>query len=356
MLISRFSDFQHYEQILLGSEYYNQDFYKEKTDKLITIPMDRNISKRDLTTILQCRKHVLREKPDVLFCHSAKAGIYGRIACLGTKTKVIYNPHGWAFNMKCSRLKRFFYKAIESVMGFFTDLIVCISDYEKSTSPRLIPSKKIVTVLNGIDVESNLALLQSPVNRTQYKIPQNAFVVGIVARISVQKGIDLFVDAAAIIKRSIPNAYFLIVGGKSENIDIENKISSAGLESCFIITGEVVDAVRFIPMMDVAVLTSRWEGFGLVLAEYMLAQKAIVAFAVDAVPEVLGSGGECGLLVEPENVDALSEKIIELHGKPEVRERMGKNGYLRVIDRFDESRVARELDELVLRLGRDACG
>ena len=97
-----------YEQCLFGSEYYDQPKYREMVDKLITIPMDRNITPRDIKTILKCNSVIRRENPDILYCHSAKAGIYGRLACLFTKTKVVYNPHGWSFNMKCSAKKQWF--------------------------------------------------------------------------------------------------------------------------------------------------------------------------------------------------------------------------------------------------------
>lgn len=336
-----------YEQVLLGSEYYDQQKYRDMVDKLITIPMDRNISKQDIKTIKECRKIVKAENPDILYCHSAKAGIYGRLAAMGTKTKVVYNPHGWSFNMHCSGAKKAFYKLIEVGMSVFTDKIVCISEYEKNSTPGLISRRRLHTITNGIDVGAcQRKLDNNNLDRKSVGIPEDAFVVGIIARISEQKGQDLLVEAARKIKKDIPSSFFLIVGGKSDDIDIEGQIAEAGFTDSFLITGEVKDAVRYAALMDLAVMTSRWEGFGLVLPEYMMAKKAIVAFAVDAVPDVVGKDGKCGVLIGAEDTDGLYKAVVELHNDPERMVRMGENGYKRAHDLFDLRRVVMEHIEL----------
>ena len=331
-----------YHQILLGSQYYDKDSFKKNVDELITIPMERDISTKDIKTIRQCRKIIRTIKPDILYCHSAKAGIYGRIACLFTKTKVVYNPHGWSFNMHCGFLKRFFYKLIEVFFSFFTDRIVTISNYERKTAPCLIPRRKIRTIQNGIDIQKNLHLLQTlTITKSQLGIDENSFVIGLVARISYQKGQDLLVDAASLIKNRIPNAFFILVGGKSDDLPIEKYIEEAGLTDCFLITGEVPDAIRYASLFDVALLTSRWEGFGLVLPEYMLVRKPIVAFNVDAVGEIIEDGTD-GLLVEKENTVKLANAVIKLHDDEQLRKEMGENGYNKAISNYDITRVCDE--------------
>ena len=339
-----------YEQCLFGSEYYDQPKYREMADKLITIPMDRNITPRDIKTILKCNSVIRREKPDILYCHSAKAGIYGRLACLFTKTKVVYNPHGWSFNMKCSAKKQLFYKFIEALFAPFTNRIIAISDYEKKSTPSYIPANKIEVVKNGIlTADCERILADNDLTREKLGIPSDAFVVGIIARISEQKGQDLLVEAAKIIKKQITNAHFLIVGGKSDDIDIEGQIKEAGLEHCFTITGEVEKAVRYAALFDVAVLPSRWEGFGLVLVEYMIARKPIVAFAVDAIPEVVRNE-ENGLLVEAENTEALANAVIRLHDDKELCYSLSERGYMIAKNEFDLSRVVAEQDKLFCSL------
>ncbi len=331
-----------FQQALLASEYYDNDYYKSLVDRLTTIKMDRNITVNDFKTILRCRKIVLKEKPDILYCHSAKAGIYGRIAAIGTGIKVVYNPHGWAFNMHCNKLKRLFYMIIEIIFSFFTDKIIAISNFEKESTPGLIPRKKIVSVLNGIDIDRDIMLLQnSEITRAVLGIDENDFVIGLIARISRQKGQDLLVRAAKDIIRHIPNCIFLLVGGKSDDIPIEKIIEENELKKYFIITGEVNNAIQYANLFDIAVLTSRWEGFGLVLPEYMLAKCPIVAFDVDAVSEIVKNGCQ-GILVDAENIRQLSEAIIKLYKNKNLRNLMGENGYLKAINEFNIKRVCKE--------------
>ncbi|WP_337793028.1 glycosyltransferase family 4 protein [Phocaeicola plebeius] len=337
-------------QYLLGSEYYNQPRFKKLVDKLISIPMDREITKRDFLTILKCRNIIKQEHPDIVYCHSAKAGIYGRLACLGTSTKVIYNPHGWAFNMKCGKLKKIFYKIVECGFAFITNKIICISDYEKRTVPNIIPKRKLVVIKNGINIEQCKNLLAiNKLTREKLNIPPNAYVIGMIARISHQKGHDLFIQIAQKVKQRIPNAFFLIVGGKSDDIPIEELIETANLSDCFHITGEVNHAIQYASLFDIAVLTSRWEGFGLVLPEYMVAKKPIIAYNVDAIPEIINHNIN-GLLVKPESIQEFTNAIYQIYSQPYFAHSLVENASKIVAEKFDIKRVINEHETLFKQL------
>ena len=341
------------KQIILGSDYYDSSRFRDIADDVVTIPMCRNISLKDAVTIKRCIGVVRKINPDIVYCHSAKAGIYGRIACIGTKAKVVYNPHGWSFNMKRGMLSSFIYKSIEYVFSWLTDKIVLISQFELDSTPMSFPRKKLVKITNGIDVERDLRLLQqNSLDRKDLHIPEEAFVVGIVGRISIQKGQDLFVKVAAMVKQRIPSAYFLIVGGKSDDIPLEELISQMGFADCFTITGEVADAIRYVPLFDVALFTSRWEGFGLVLPEYMLAKRPVVAFAVDAAKEIIEDHVN-GLAIPKGDVDSMAQAVVKLSQDKTLYDRLVDNGYKDAISKYDLKRVVAEhrkmFEKLIVR-------
>lgn len=341
------------KQIILGSDYYDSSRSRDIADDVVTIPMCRNISLKDAVTIKRCIGIVRKINPDIVYCHSAKAGIYGRIACIGTKAKVVYNPHGWSFNMKRGMLSTFVYKSIEYVFSWLTDKIVLISQFELDSTPKSFPRQKLEKITNGIDVERDLRLLQqNSLNRKDLHIPEEAFVVGIVGRISIQKGQDLFVKVAAKVKQRIPSAYFLIVGGKSDDIPLEELISQNGLTDCFTITGEVTDAIRYVPLFDVALFTSRWEGFGLVLPEYMLAKRPVVAFAVDAAKEIIEDHVN-GLAIPKGDVDSMAQAVVKLSQDKTLYDRLVDNGYKDAISKYDLKRVVAEhrkmFEKLIVR-------
>jgi glycosyltransferase involved in cell wall biosynthesis len=92
---------------------------------------------------------------------------------------------------------------------------------------------------------------------------------------------------------------------------------------------------------DLFVLASRWEGFGLVFLEAMAAGKPVVATRVSAIPEVVVDG-ETGLLVPPEDPQALAGAIIRLCHDPSESRRLGNNGYRRVREHFTAGRLVDE--------------
>ena len=141
----------------------------------------------------------------------------------------------------------------------------------------------------------------------------------------------------------------MIVGGKSDDISIEKMIRNSGLSERVIITGVVSDAIRYASLFDVAVLTSRWEGFGLVLPEYMIAQKPVVAFDVDAVSEIV-LDGKTGILVDKEDCEGMADAIVELYLNKEKAHMLAQAGYNRAKKEFDMARVIAEHNKMFINL------
>lgn len=89
------------EQILVCSLDYKKEEYIEKVDKIEQLSIGQSLSPTSiLKGVFSIRKLIKNYKPDIVYCHSSIAGGLGRLACLGLPTKIVYNPHGWAFNMK----------------------------------------------------------------------------------------------------------------------------------------------------------------------------------------------------------------------------------------------------------------
>ena len=185
--------------------------------------------------------------------------------------------------------------------------------------------------------------------RSELGIPKDAFVVGMVGRLAMQKAPDVFVKAASEIKKRIPEAFFMIVGDGLNRIEVEKMIKDRGLKECFLITGWVSDPLDYIGNFDVAMLLSRWEGFGLVLPEYMLTCKPIVAARVDAIPEIIIDERN-GLLVDCEDYNGTARAVVRLHDDDELRERLVKNGLEIVEQRFDVERTAKAHRDLFMRV------
>lgn len=324
----------------------SQDFCREDYDDLVSnfeqIEMKRAIGWNDVTAIVEVRKLIKYYKPDIVYAHSSKAGAIARVADIGMKNYCIYNPHGWAFNMRCSNKKKILYTVIEKLAAHFCDRIICISDAEKQSALKkhICRENKLQVIFNGVDIEAYKNGVHCTIKRKDLDIPDDAFVVGMVGRISPQKAPDVFIKAARMIKEIIPNSHFIIVGKGEQENDIRKYAEENGFSDSLHITGWVENPLSYVELFDVACLLSRWEGFGLVLPEYMMAGKPIVASRVDAIPDIV-KDGENGLLVDIDDVEETVQAIMTIYQNPQIRRNIIKGG-AQSIKLFDAKRVSLE--------------
>lgn len=343
-----------YEQILVCSYDFKKENYTHLVDYFENVEMIREVSLfRDITAVLKVRKLIKKYKPDIVYMHSSKGGAIGRLANIGIKNNTIYNPHGWAFNMDCSLKKKKFYIWIERIMARFTDVIITISNAEKKSAMtyKVCKENKIKVIFNGIDIEeySSWNKTKSKITKETINIPSNSFIIGMVGRISYQKSPDTFVKAASDIKKQIPNAFFIIVGDGEDKEEILSLIRKFNLKNDFLITGWVKNVFEYLSLFDIGMLLSRWEGFGLVLAEYMVSGVPIIATNVDAIPNLIIN--DCnGVLVEVDNVAQISKAAIKIFSDEEFRNGLISSGLFKVKNDYDIKRVALEHEELIDKL------
>lgn len=352
-MLLKYLDKEKFENILVCS----QDFHREDYDGLVhcfeQVQMNRAIGMNDLKLIREVRKLIKQYNPDIVYAHSSKAGAIARAADIGLKSHCVYNPHGWAFNMRCSAKIKAMYTAIEKIAAPFCDKIICISQAEKQSAleKKICREEKLQVIFNGVDIEDYENGGHCAVKRKDLSIPEGVFVVGMVGRMSPQKAPDVFVKMARLVKDKISNAHFIIVGNGKQEAEIRKYAEDNGFSDSLHITGWVDDPMNYVDVFDVACLLSRWEGFGLVLPEYMMAGKPIVATNVDAIPNIIRNG-ENGLLVEVDNAAEASEAVIRLHEDSKFKQKLLLCGIKDVHSRFDARRVAKEHEKIFEELVR----
>jgi len=342
-----------FSQVLLCSQNYNPADYEGSVDRVATVRMEHSLRPNDVARCVRAIRAAIRNyKPDVVYCHSSFAGGFGRLACVGMGVKVVYNPHGWAFDMRGSRLKRLVYLAIERMLSPATDRFVLISNAEmiSAIAHHVAPRRKMQVVFNGIDFdELRRNMTGGNVSRQKLGIPDDACVIGMVGRITRQKAPDTFVRMAAKVAKTIPSAHFMIVGDGEQKDETVALAHELGIADRLHITGWVNNPIAYTALMDYAVLLSRWEGFGLVVAEYMFARKPVVATAVDAIPDLITHGVN-GLLVPVDDAESAAAEIVRLHRNKELREQLTENAYNKTVACYDVNRVATEHINLMKEL------
>ena len=346
-------DKKKFENILVCSQDFHEEDYRGLADSFEQVKMTRAIGSNDLKAIKEVRALIKKYNPDIVYAHSSKAGAIARAADIGLKNRCVYNPHGWAFNMRCSDKKRMMYTAIEKIAAPFCEKIICISDAEKQSAleKKICREDKLQVIFNGVDIESYECGEHGKVKRADLDIPEDAFVIGMVGRISPQKAPDVFVKMAKLVKDEIPNAHFIIVGNGNQEVEIRKYTEDNGFSDSLHITGWVDEPMSYVELFDVACLLSRWEGFGLALPEYMMAGKPIVASRVDAIPNIIRDG-ENGLLVKVDDPVGSYEAVLEIYQDDELKDKLEAQGYRDVKKRFNARRVAKEHERVFDIIGR----
>ena len=104
-MLLKYLDKDKFENVLVCSQDFHKEDYEGLVDAFEQIEMNRAIGASDLNSIREVRRLIKKYNPDIVYAHSSKAGAIARVADIGLKNYCVYNPHGWAFNMRCSDKK-----------------------------------------------------------------------------------------------------------------------------------------------------------------------------------------------------------------------------------------------------------
>jgi glycosyltransferase involved in cell wall biosynthesis len=211
-----------------------------------------------------------------------------------------------------------------------------------------VPPAKTRFIPNGI--QAPVATRTPGEMRQELGIPAGAPVVGMVAVLRPQKAYDVLVRAAAILKREVPGVRVLIVGGEENpraelRKSLESLAAELGLGETLVFTGGRKDAFDVVGTFDVAALSSDFEGAPISILEYMEAGKPVVATRVGGVPDQIADG-QTGILVEPQDPEALATALAGLLTDRDRAEAMGRAGRERRRAEFSIEATTRRVEEL----------
>lgn len=341
MLLKNFNSTE-YENVLIVSEDYKNQIkrFEPYIKNIYVVPMTRNINpKVDINSIFRIKKIIKEERPEIVYLHSSKAGAVGRLALLfDFKTKILYNAHGWYFNAEIGKKKKIFFAFVEKVLAIKTNKIINISkaEHESALKYKIAPEKKMCIIENGIDFSrfANSDMCRTE-TRKKYDIDKNDIVIGVVGRLSEQKDPMTTIRVFKMIKDKFSNAKLMMVGSGELEDEVRSFAKSNNIDNDVIITGWIENVEKYIPAFDIAILPSKWEGFGLVIVEYMACGKPVVASNVGGIANII-EDGKNGFLCEVGNEKEIYSKIDKILECKDLRENISKRNYIDK-DKYDIS-------------------
>lgn len=307
------------------------------------IPLRRVVIHRHVDPGLISRlSAALREfQPQIAHTHLLHADLYGALAAkrAGVPRIVSSRHNDDAFR------RRLPVRAVNRALWRVTDAGIGISEAitQFCITVEGAPPGKMRTIHYGLE------LPVPPLDRSaeerrlraELSLPRESVLVGTVGRLIAQKGIVYALRAFAALKDRYPLAHLVIVGDGVLRRALETEAAQLGLNGRAHFLGWRTDVPQIMAGLDVLLMPSLWEGFGLVLLEAMARRVPIIGSAVSAIPEIVADG-ETGLLVPPQNVDALAEALDRLLQDAALRRHMGLLGEERLERLFNAERMVAE--------------
>ncbi|MFZ5918887.1 MAG: glycosyltransferase family 4 protein [Chloroflexota bacterium] len=278
-------------------------------------------------------------KPDIVHTHLIHGDLYGTLAArLAGVPAVVSTKH----NDNAFR-RRGFYAWLDRALARQQDRIITISHHLKRFCVEVerLPAEKITPIHYGLDADAFLRVQSGEDVRHEFGIPSGAPLIGVVGRLIEQKGHRYLLAALAHVVEALPAAHLLIAGDGALRPALEQQVADLALAKRVTFTGWRRDVTRIMAAIDVLVMPSLWEGFGLVLLEAMAASRPVVASQVSAIPEIVAHG-ETGLLVPPKDAAALARALLTLLREPSRAQAMGRRGRQRLAQQFTVGRMVEQ--------------
>ena len=275
---------------------------------------------------------LILQKPDVVIAFMNATNILTTIAARLVKTPVIISEHTnyeYGFTDTRNTFSALIWKVLRRVIYPFADYLTILTERDKVKYSYM---KALAVLPNPLVLSDKHLSLQ-----------REKIILG-VGRLSYVKGFDMLVDAFA--KVEAPDWRLVITGEGDEREALESKIREYGLEDRVVLTGFVQDMEYYYKRASIYVLSSRAEGFPGGLCEAMGYGCAVVAFDCPTGPAEIIRSDIDGILVEPENVDALREQIALLIQNEEQRKLLGENAR-EISERLDIKVIAVQWERLI---------
>ena len=345
--------------------------------------MSREVSLKDSLTTWRLFRLMLRERPDIVHTHTAKAGTVGRVAGLmyrfATPTILLGRPrrclfvhtyHGHVFHSYYSPLKTRAFLNIERLLArLATHRIIVVSRQQQreiNENFRVGRREQFSVVPLGIDLSAyENWQARRPRLRAELKASEAHVLVGIVGRLTEIKNHAMFLQAAARLKELMSGnvaarrVRFVIVGDGNLRGKLESQAASLGLGEDVLFLGTRADPADFYPAFDILALTSLNEGTPLTLIEGMANSRPVIATDVGGVVDLVGAPVsemdgyalcERGLLVKSEDIEGFARGLARLIEDEALRRELGKRGREFVLQHHSKERLVSDIAGLYQEL------
>ncbi len=276
------------------------------------------------------------EQPDVVHTHMVHADVYGSLAARALRRPLVSTRHN------DDRYLLGPFRHVDRLFMRNAAAIVAISDAVREFHVRAgLPADRIRTIHYGLDVVPAKPSEPTPAGAG---VAPGAPLVLAIGRLIAQKDHATLLASFAEVVAARPAARLAILGWGPLEEETRAHARRLGIEEAVLLPGRV-EPSAWLARADVFAHTSRWEGFGIVLLEAMLAGLPVVATRASAIPEIVVDG-VTGVLVAPGDAAGVADALLDLLASPERRRSLGEAGRARALGEFSVATMTSRTIEL----------
>jgi glycosyltransferase involved in cell wall biosynthesis len=290
------------------------------------VPCGQDASPRLAFDVVRATRRVA---PDLVHTHMVHADVYGSVAAHALRRPFVSTRHN------DDRYLLGPFRHVDRTFMHGVGRIVAISDAVRRFHVAAgLPPEKLVTIHYGLDEPPRVPSETSP---AEVGVRPGAPLIVAVGRLIEQKDHTTLLRAFARVHEQRPDARLAILGWGRLEDELRAQVSALGLDGAALLLGRV-EPRAWLERADVFAHTSRWEGFGIVLLEAMLAGLPVVATRVSAIPEIV-QDGRTGILTEPGDHETIAAALTSLLDDPHRRAELGAAGRRRAHEEFSVARM-----------------
>jgi len=287
-----------------------------------------------IVNLVKFIRFVRREHFDLVHAHQFHANVIGRLARFFGGSKVVSTVH------LVERRWRPWHFIFDSLTAFLCVKEICVSRAVLEFTAQKVPfiKKKLLVIYNGVQFE------RESVNLTKVSLPESIsdkFIFGAVGRLTQQKGFIYLLEAFLSLQQKQHEMGLIIIGEGPERVRLQKFIEENELGKSVVLLGYQKFPDLFYQEMDVFVMPSLFEGFGLVAVEAMHFGLPVIATQVDSLPEIIYDG-VTGYLCPSKDASALAEVMEKVFLNHDSSKNIALAGQKFVHENFPVSKMFQE--------------
>ena len=299
----------------------------------------------DIKVQKEIKEIIRKENIQLIHAHGSRAASNMLWTSLRLNLPMIYTVHGWSFHQDQPKPVQWARAMSEKLICKLSKQTICVSESNRQSGIKAFGLKNCTVIENGINLKRFDSNGTYSNIREELSIAQNDFIVGFIARITLQKNPLTFIKSIAIAHKENPQIKGLIIGEGDMEKDIKKYIKDNRLEKCIYTSPFRTDIPDILNAIDVYCLPSLWEGLSIALLEAMAMKKPIVVTPTDGTKEFI-IHKKNGWIVDFNNPEELADSYIQYLKNPQWMHSHGEAARSIVKEKFNSQRVSDEVCDI----------